>query len=262
MNLKAAVGACAWAMALASAPAGQAAPPALPDWSGLWQNQGPPTNTDLFDGGTSEPRGCFALSQPCRSHPPYNAEWEAKYGRMQALARAGTLPDPLTRCMPRGTPGNMRSPDTIEFVLRPERVWIFIENGSQARHIYTDGRGHRTGKAAFDTFTGDSIGRWEGDTLVVETVGVKGDLMIDRSGASLSAKARTTERIRRRDPNTMEDVFTIEDPVALTAPWVVTRLYRRVNGLMYDYACAENPRNTIDASGRTLTLDAHGKVID
>ena len=60
----------------------------------------------------------------------------------------------------------------------------------------------------------------------------------------------------------MEDVFTIEDPVALTAPWVVTRLYRRVNGLMYDYACAENPRNRIDASGKTLTLDPHGKVID
>jgi hypothetical protein len=60
----------------------------------------------------------------------------------------------------------------------------------------------------------------------------------------------------------MEDVFTIEDPVALTGPWKVTRLYRKVKGPIYDYACAENPRNKIDASGRTLTLDTQGRVID
>ena len=61
----------------------------------------------------------------------------------------------------------------------------------------------------------------------------------------------------------MEDVFTIVDPVALTAPWVVTRLYRKVNGPMYDYGCAENPRNRIDpVTGKTLTLDTKGQVID
>jgi hypothetical protein len=253
------------ALSLGSAAAAAAplrSPESLPDWTGVWQNKGPPTDTDLFDGGTSEPRGCAALSQPCRSHPPYRPDWEARYEKNLALARANILPDPLTRCLPRGTPGNMRSPDTIEFVPRPERTWIFIENGSQARRIYTDGRGHRTGKAAFDDWTGDSIGHWEGDTLVVETVGVKGEMMIDRSGAILSSKAKVSERIRRRDANTMEDVFTIEDPVALTGPWKVTRLYRKVKGPIYDYACAENPRNKIDASGRTLTLDTQGRVID
>lgn len=259
-----AIAGSAWSLLAWGAAAAPAlrSPESLPDWTGVWQNQGPPTSTDLFDGGTGEPRGCAALSQPCRSHPPYRPDWEARYEKNLATARAGTLPDPLTRCFPRSTPGNMRSPDTIEFVPRPERTWIFIENGSQSRRIYTDGRGHRAGKDAFDDWTGDSIGHWEGDTLVVETVGVKGDEMIDRSGAILSNKARVVERIRRRDERTMEDVFTIDDPVALTGPWVVTRLYRRVNGPIYDYACAENPRNRIDASGRTLTLDAKGNVID
>jgi hypothetical protein len=148
-------------------------------------------------------------------------------------------------------------------VLRPERVWIFIENGSQARHIYTDGRPHRRGRDAYLSYTGDSVGRWEGDTLVVETINVTPDIMIDRSGATLSAKARITERIRRLDENTMEDQFVIEDPVALTAPWKVRRLYKRVpNARIFDYACAENQRNPIDEEGRTRTLDPSGKVID
>ena len=264
MGIRRAFGAVAFSF-LTSVTASAAAIPSpekLPDWTGVWQNKGPPTNTDLFDGGTSDPPGCAALAPPCRSHPPYRPSWEARYQQNLALAKANILPDPLTRCMPRGTPGNMRSPDTIEFVSRPERTWIFIENGSQSRRIYTDGRGHRTGKDAFDNWTGDSVGHWEGDTLVVETVGVKGGMMIDRSGAILSSKAKITEHIRRRDASTMEDAFYIEDPEALTRPWAVTRLYRKVDGPIFDYACAENPRNTIDASGRTLTLDAQGRVID
>ncbi len=239
------------------------APESLPDWTGVWMNFGPPTSTDLFDGGTSEPRGCAALTQPCRSHPPYKPEWEARYVKNLELAKTGSMPDPLTRCYPRSTPGNMRSPDTIEFVNRPERTWIFIENGSQSRRIYTDGRGHRTGKDAFDNWTGDSVGHWEGDTLVVETTNVKGDEMLDRTGVQLSGKAVIHERFRRLDANRFEDDLVIDDPVALTGPWKVTRVYKRVKGPMYDYACAENNRNRIDpATGKTLTLDTKGNVID
>jgi hypothetical protein len=230
------------------------APSSLPDFTGLYVNAGRPSNTDLFDGATSEPVGCSAAGQPCRSHPPYNATWEAKYGKEQVLARAGTLPDPLTSCMPRGTPGNMRSVDSIEFVVRPERVWIFIENANQVRHIYTDGRGHRTGKDGFDNFSGDSIGHWEGDTLVVDTVGVKGEMMIDRSGAILSNKAHIVERIRRKDPATMEDVFTIDDPVALTHPWTVTLGYDRTDLIdrLDPYYCELDDRIDFDKSGKMV----------
>ncbi len=75
------------------------------------------------------------LAQPCRSHPPYNDRYEGRYRADLAKSLAGLLPDPLTSCMPRGMPANMRSPDGIEFVVRPERVWIFDENGNQSRRI-------------------------------------------------------------------------------------------------------------------------------
>ena len=236
---------------------------ALPDWSGVWQNFGPPNFTDLFDGGTAEPKGCRALAQPCRSHPPTTPAWEAKYRSQLALSLAGRLPPDSTTCLPRGTPANMRTQDSMEFVLRPEQVWIFVENIQLPRRIYTDGRPHRTGPGAFPTYAGDSIGHWEGDTLVVETVNLKPNMMIDRSGIYLSGKAKLVERWRKIDDNTIEDKYTITDPEALAKPWEVLRRYKRVpNGRMFDYACAENTRNTVDEEGFTHTLGPDGKPID
>ena len=158
----------------------------------------------------------------------------------------------------------MRTADGIEFVVRPEEVWVFVENNAQTRHIYTDGRGHRKGKDAYHTYTGDSIGHWEGDTLVVDTIHLRPNLSIDRSGIELSDAAHIVERFHLRDKDTFEIDYTVTDPKYLTRPWVVQRLYKRAagGGRIFDYACRENARNTIDADGVTHTLDANGKQID
>ncbi len=255
--------ACTMALGLwgACASAASIKPEALPDWVGTWQNQGAPENNDLFDGSTGEPHGCTATRQPCREHPPYNAEWEAKYTTNLARSLAGTMPDPLTKCYPRQTPGNMRTPETIEFVARPEMTLIFVEDGNHVRRIYTDGRKHRTGKGAFLSFNGDSTGHWDGDTLVVETTNVLGEQMLDRSGAMVSSKAVFSERIRRAGPKTMEDVITITDPTSLTRPWIVHRLYKKVDGDIYDYACSENNRAKVDAQGTTHLLKTDGQIL-
>jgi hypothetical protein len=255
----------AFAAAVVLDPAARAkAGAALPNWSGIWVIAGAPTNTTTFDGATADPPGSDAITPGVRQHPPYNAEWEARYVAAIKRSAAGLLPDPLTLCLPRGTPGNMRSPDQYEFIVTPSQVWISIENGSQLRRIWTDGREHLKGDELFATFTGDSVGRWEGDTLVVDTIGLKPDMIIDRTGATLSEKAHIVERIRRIDANTMEDRFTIEDPVALTRPWTVTRRYKPSGpgARIFDYACSENNRNPIDEEGRTRTLDASGKLLD
>jgi len=237
---------------------------ALPNWSGVWVIAGPPTNTTTFDGATADPPGSDAITPGVRQHPPYNAAWEAKYLAAIKRSAAGLLPDPLTLCLPRGTPGNMRSPDQYEFIVTPTQVWVGIENGSQVRRIWTDGRPHRAGDDLFPTYTGDSVGHWEGDVLVVDTVGLNADMIIDRTGATLSEKAHIVERIRRIDANAMEDQFTIDDPVALTRPWKVTRRWKPSgkDARIFDYACAENNRNPIDEQGRTRTLDASGKILD
>ena len=80
----------------------------------------------------------------------------------------------------------------------------------------------------------------------------------------LSEQARITTRLRRIDAATMEARMTIEDPEALTEPWSVMKQYERLpeGSRMFDVACAENNRNPVDATGRTLTLDAEGNVLD
>lgn len=132
--------------------------------------------------------------------------------------------------------------------------------------VYTDGRGHLPPDEIWATFSGDSIGHWEGETLVFETIAMVGDgsTILDRTGLTLSGKQKVTTRLRKTAPDMLESQMTIEDPVALTRPWTVTRLYKRqpVGSRVFDYVCTENNRNPITATGQTLTLDTSGNQID
>jgi hypothetical protein len=132
--------------------------------------------------------------------------------------------------------------------------------------IYTDGRAHPAEGDYWPTYTGDSVGHWEGDALVVDTIGIKsdGDTIIDRTGLVLSESMHIVMRLRKTDEQTLEANLRIEDPAALTAAWEVVKRYRRVPAgtRVYDYACAENNRNPVDALGRTLTLGSDGTPID
>lgn len=232
---------------------------ALPDWSGVWQMQG---NT-VFDRATVWPSNAGAGTTPhARMHPPLNAEWAARYTKNIAGVVEGTFPDPLTYCgIPAGMPRMLNQPDGYEWIVTPHQVWQTTENAGGVRRIYTDGRGHPPNLTP--SYNGHSVGRWEGDTLVVETVGMRSDGIIDRTGLQLSGQRKVTERIRRIDANTIEDRMTIEDPAALTAPWnVVKRFQRQPPGTyVFDYACAENNRNPVNEFGRTITTDATGKPL-
>ena len=92
-------------------------------------------------------------------------------------------------------------PDPYEFVVRPDEVWILAENGPNVMRIYTDGRKHLPDQ--WETYTGDSVGHWEGDTLVFTTIGLKGsrdgDSILDRTGLVLSDKAHATTRVKKID---------------------------------------------------------------
>jgi hypothetical protein len=147
-------------------------------------------------------------------------------------------------------------------------VYVIAENGPNVLRIYTDGRAHPPAEELWPTYTGASVGHWEGDTLVFTTISTKGDkdddVIIDRTGLVLSDAARTTTRLRKIDDSTMEAVMVIEDDRALTAPWRVTKRYGKQppDTWAWDYACAENNRNPVTSSGRTLTLGPDGQPID
>jgi hypothetical protein len=235
----------------------------LPDWSGIWAMVGP----TVFDRATVQPSDGRAGTAGVREFPPYNERWEAKYRANIERVAADRFPDPVSICgVPHGFPRLMNLPDVYEFVVRPEQTWIITENGPNVLRIYTDGRDHPAPADLWPTFSGDSVGHWEGDTLVVDTIGIKGEdgTIIDRTGLVLSTAAHIVMRLRAVDTDLLEASFAIDDPEALTATWRVTKQYRRLPAgtRAYDYACAENNRNSISASGRTLTLDSQGQVID
>ena len=239
--------------------------PALPDWSGIWAMQGP----TVFDRASVQPPTGRAGEPGVREAPPYTDEWEAKYRTNIDLVRQGKFPDPVSTCgTPHGFPRIMNVPDVYEFAVTPAAVYVIAENGPNVLRIYTDGRKHPASEDLWPTYNGASVGQWEGDTLVFSTISLKGskdnDVIVDRTGLVLSDASRATTRLRRVDENTIEAQMVIEDAKALKGQWRVTKRYVKqpAGTWAWDYACAENNRNPIDPSGKTLTLGPDGKPLD
>ena len=145
-------------------------------------------------------------------------------------------------------PGIMGQPYPMEFLLTPGQVTIVIEAYNQIRHIYTDGR--PLSADPDPTFYGTSIGHWEGDTLVVETVGLA---QVPRGITfPYSDKLKIVERFKLTAPDTMTIETTIIDPEALTAPYSMgsRSLTRHRNWTLAEYICEENNRNSVDEQGK------------
>ena len=250
-------------VAQAQAPAGTGFNPG--DYTGVWRMMG----GTIFDRSTAEPANAAAGQPGARERPPYNAEWEKKYLARIELVKQDKLPDPISNCgTPIGFPRIFNAPDGYEFVVTPKQTWILTENGPNSLRIYTDGRKHLPDDFIWPTYTGDSVGSWQGDTLTFTTIGLRGEdgTIVDRTGIIVSDAAHATTQIRKPTADAIEVKLTIEDPKAFVRPWVVTKRFTRIPGgdeiRIMDYACAENNRNPVDADGKTLTLDTNGKVID
>ena len=223
----------------AAFPKGQyAALDALPDWGGI--------RFAMFQRGAED---------TAPAQPKLKGEFKAEREKWLADARAndGVVRRTRSNCSPPGMPRIMRLGQyPYEFIIAPGRVTINQEAWMQTRTIWTDGRVH---DADHDpSFMGDSIGRWVGDTLVVETVGINGELEID-TGIPHSDNFRLTERIHLdpNDPDVLVNEMTMVDPDALEEPFKVTQRYRRDRyGKLIEFQCAENDRNPIDAEGFTV----------
>jgi hypothetical protein len=145
-------------------------------------------------------------------------------------------------------PGVMTQPYPVEFLFTPGKVTVAIEAYSQMRRIFTDGRPHP--EDPDPTFQGHSIGHWDGDTLVVDTVAVLPTTFI-APGIGHSDDMRIEERIRRVSGDVLQISTTITDPKVLADPWTVTRSYRRhPEWDIKEYICTQNNRDSADAQGR------------
>lgn len=234
----------------------------LPDWSGVWSM----TGGTVFDTVSQTGKG-GSVTPGVREHPPYSAAYEKIYTGHLALRDEDRYPDVQTNCgVPVGFPRILNLPDAYEFVVRPDVFYIIAENGGNTMRVYTDGRKLPAKEDTWGTYTGVSVGHWESDTLVWQTIGLKGsrdnDSILDRTGLVLSDAAKITTRMRKINENTLEAKMVIEDEKALTKPWEVTKQFRKNKpGLfLYDYGCAENNRNPVDqATGKTFVLGPDGK---
>jgi hypothetical protein len=226
----------------------------LPDWTGIWE-------ADAWSERTSggKPVGGIervrAKSQ-LMGRPPYNAEWEARYQAGLKNLEALRAASQRSKTCGFGFPMGMESPAIFQIALTPEEA-LFVFVTQNVRHVYTDGRPHAPDDERWPTRMGDSIGHWEGDTLVIETVArLPNDVLAFGSPmAKVSEHAKFTERVRLVSPDVLEDEMTIEDPVALARPWTVKIRYRRVTDLerMTNWECAENDRNPVVDGKLTVT---------
>jgi hypothetical protein len=224
----------------------------LPDWTGMWQSAAWPVGVSgRVPGGEAQLRDSLQLIR----HPPYNAEWEAKFQAGMKNTAALAAQDATLKVCSRSFPAIMEAVWVFQIVVLPEETLLIFEN-QQVRHIYTDGRRHPPKEELWPTRLGDSIGHWEGDTLVVDTTARAPEPIAPRAWLSmLSDEAHFTERLRAVNRNEFEDQITIEDPVALGQPWHMALEFKRVPEMnrMLPFDCSENDRNPIIDGKMTIT---------
>jgi hypothetical protein len=150
--------------------------------------------------------------------------------------------EPHTRCKPSGGPRALLTPYGFELMMKPElgRVYIIDIGGPHSmRTIYIDGRSHP--KDLAPSYLGHSIGHWEKDTLVVDSVGFNERFWFDRHGMPHTDKLHLTERFSRPDFNTLQYELTVEDPGAYTSTWTTGLLLRwNPTQELFEYVCQDN----------------------
>lgn len=153
-------------------------------------------------------------------------------------------------CLPIGVPTVMSKPYPFEFVFAPGRITMLMEFDGLVRRIYTDGRKHPEDPDL--TYGGHSLGHWDKDTLIVDTVGLLPEVKI-APGVAADSTAHIIERIRLTGPDTLAIEFTIDEPSKLNKPWIYTRTYQRHRDWeVQEYFCQQNPRLTTDADGKVI----------
>ncbi len=195
-------------------------------------------------------QGCAVEDEACiksagRQHTipvqvPFNALGKKLFDEATAT---NSKEDPEGFCLPPGVPRMMYTPYPTEIFQLPERIVFVYEGGAHVwRNIWMDGR--EQPKDPNPDYLGYSVGKWEGDTLVVDTIGFNDRTWLDAAGHRHGEKLHVTEKFTRTDSNTLKVEATIDDPDYYTKPWtVVTFANWYANQEILEYICQENNRD-------------------
>ena len=180
--------------------------------------------------------------------PDHAAEYEAQQAAAAAAAARGEPLPPTSFCLPYGVPTMMSvAVYPVEIIQKPSQVTIVAEAFSEVRRVYMDEPQMEIGSVP-PGYYGHSVGTWEGDTLTIDTIGIK-ETVRGYRGMPHSSQMRVTERLRLVAPDVLHDEITIDDPVVLDRPVTYTLAYRRIPGYkMVEFVC-DNNREYVDEDG-------------
>jgi hypothetical protein len=166
----------------------------------------------------------------------------------ERAATAGTQ-DPHSKCLPNTFPRAYALPHIQKFVQTPGLVLILDEFNAGYRQIFTDAR--PLPEDPQPSWNGYSSGKWDGETLVVQTTGYRDDLWLDMRGDPLTSAAKVTERFRRPDFGHLEIEVTVDDPKAYTKPWTAAvKMELLPDTELIEFACNENEKDVRHLQGK------------
>ncbi len=204
-----------------------------PDLSGIW-----------------EPRGRYVQNLAADLKPeevPFQAWAKALFDERKNGSYSRE--DPTAQCLPAGVPRINAAPPPWKLIQTPGFIVIIYEASTLWRQIFLDGR--ELAEDFTPTWLGYSTGKWDGDTLVVDTRGFNGKAWLDQSGKPSTDALHVIERFRRKDFGHMDIQITIDDPKAYTKPWIVTEEVRlSTNTELLEFICNENNRDLEHLPGK------------
>lgn len=243
--------------ASATAVAGRAAQGSteVPDFSGVWVRAW--REAQLFDPPDSGPGP--VTGDPAWPHirggaSPWIADLRSPILRPEARAHLSALADQQkaghaifdndTLCLPLGVLATLNLFDAIQILQTPSQVIFIYARDHQVRYVHLN-RPHA--KVVTPSWYGESVGHYEGKTLVVDTIGMNDKTLVDRYGTTHSTSLHTVERYRFSDDGVFQVTVTVEDPATFTTPWTAKGSYRHDPKTVFEeIVCAENNRGTSD----------------
>jgi len=198
-----------------------------PDLSGIWKSPGG--------------KYLFNLAADLKPGDAPMQPWAAALLK-ERLAGAHAAEESDTNCLPQGVPKINVAPMPFKIVQNPDEVIILYEAFGIYRQIFMDGR--ELPKDPNPSWMGYSVGKWDGDALVVDTSGFNGKTWLDHGGHPATDALHVTERIRRPDFGHLTIEVTIDDPKAYTRPWTITEgMELLADTDLFEFVCNENNRD-------------------
>jgi hypothetical protein len=220
-----------------------------PNWTGFWAPVGGMLEINIGLGGipakADAPPGSDHLRRsPFSKYSTLKSPYKEKLDKFTADAAAGKDADPVALCFPPGMPRMMVMVYGMELLQTPGQITITSEWQAESRRIWLNQSKHPPAEELDPTYAGHSIGHWEGDTLVVDTVGIREDVPVNYAGLPHGPALHIVERFTSKTPGLLVDDLTIDDPDAFVAPWKEEEIYRyRPDLHLQEFECLENNRN-------------------